>query len=90
MMIIEALPKKYFNAEHLPGALNIPHDEIQEHVSLLPDKDAFIVVYCSNAACQNSTIAVNKLQQMGYTCVFEYVDGKQDWVEAGLPVESTK
>ena len=29
MTIIEALPQKYFDAEHLPNALNIPHDEIQ-------------------------------------------------------------
>ncbi|WP_428609736.1 hypothetical protein [Sedimenticola sp.] len=27
--IVEALPEKYFVAEHLPGAVNIPHDEVR-------------------------------------------------------------
>ena len=56
--IVEALPSKYFDAEHLPGALNIPHDEIKERApGMLPDKDALIVVYCASAECRNSKIA---------------------------------
>ncbi len=91
MTIVEALPKKYFDAEHLPGALNIPHDEIRHQAPKeLPDKDAFIVVYCASTTCQNSKIATSTLQQMGYTNTFEYVQGKQHWLEANLPIESTK
>lgn len=89
--IVEALPPKYYEAEHLPGAINIPHDEIRDKAGeLLPDKDAFIVVYCFNTACQNSKVASNLLVQMGYTNVHEYVEGKQDWSEANLPVETLK
>ena len=91
MTIIEALPKKYFDAEHLPGALNIPHDEIQARASdMLSDKNAFIVVYCASTECRNSKIATAALQQMGYTNAFEYVQGKQHWIEAKFPVESTE
>lgn len=46
-----------------------------------------MVVYCSNTACQNSAIASRRLTELGYTNVLEYVEGKQDWIEAGLPVE---
>lgn len=91
MMLVEALPQKYFDAEHLPGALNIPHDEIHQRApKLLPDKNAFIVVYCASTECQNSQIATNTLQRMGYTNAFEYVEGKQHWLEENLAVESTK
>ena len=89
--IIEALPQRYFDAEHLPGALNIPHDEIQARAQdMLPDKDAFIVVYCASTDCRNSKIATDTLQQLGYSNAFEYVEGKQHWLEANYPVESTK
>ncbi len=89
--IIEALPQKYFDAEHLPRALNIPHDEIPARASdILPNKDAFIVVYCASTDCRNSKIATDTLQQMGYSNAFEYVEGKQHWLEANFPVESTK
>ena len=33
MTIVEALPQKYFDDKHLPGALNIPHDEIRDRAS---------------------------------------------------------
>ena len=56
---------------------------------VLPDKDAFVVVYCANTPCQNSVVASRRLVELGYTNVHEYVEGKQDWIEAGLPVEST-
>lgn len=89
--IVEALPSKYFEAGHLPGAINIPHDEIRDKApELLPDKDAFIIVYCANTQCQNSRIATNLLQQMGYTSAYEYVEGKQHWQEANLPIETNK
>lgn len=89
-VLVEALPGSYFNAEHLPGALNIPHDQIKDRApNLLRDIEAFIVVYCANTECQNSRMAADALTQMGYTNVHEYVDGKKDWIEAGLPTEGT-
>ena len=91
MTIIEALPQKYFDAEHLPGALNIPHDETQARApDMLPDKDAVIVVYCASTDCRNSKIATDTLQHMGYSNVFEYVEGKKHWLEANFQVESTQ
>ena len=85
LTLIEALPKKYFEAGHLPGAINIPHDEIAAHAaSRLPDKEATIIVYCANTACQNSGIGAQALIEAGYQRVKEYVEGKQDWQEAGL------
>jgi len=91
MVIIEALPKKYYEAEHLPSAINIPHDEIKTLApDLLPDKDAFIVVYCASTECRNSKIATETLQQIGYTNAFEYIEGKQHWLEENYPVETTE
>ena len=91
LTIVEALPEKYFKHSHLPGAINIPHDQIGALApAMLPNKEALIVVYCANTACQNSTIAAGELAAMGYGNVREYVEGKQDWVEAGFPVETRR
>ncbi|WP_428609735.1 rhodanese-like domain-containing protein [Sedimenticola sp.] len=57
---------------------------------MLPDKDALIVVYCASTECQNSRIATNTLQQMGYINAHEYVEGKRHWLEASFPVESVE
>ena len=49
----------------------------------------YFALYCANAPCQNSTIAARALDGLGYTNVAEYVEGKQDWVEAGLRLEKS-
>ena len=91
MQVVEALPEKYYRKAHLPGAINLPHDQVTERAAeLLPDKQAFVVVYCANTACENSRIAAQSLASLGYTNVAEYVEGKQDWIDAGLPVEGAR
>lgn len=88
--LVEALPRKYYDDGHLPGAINIPHDEVRARAgSDLSDKNATIVVYCASTECRNSRIAVQMLSSMGYQRVFEYVEGKQDWMEAGYPIEKS-
>ena len=86
--VLEALPVSYWEAEHLPGAIAFPLDDIDGQAArLLPDKSATIGVYCSNAVCNNSHVVAVRLTELGYTQVLRYTEGKQDWIEAGLPVE---
>ena len=88
LKLVEALPKRYFDEAHLPRAINIPLDQVRELApQQLPDKDQLIVVYCANTECLNSGKAAKILAEMGYTQVFEYVEGKQDWIDHKLPVE---
>lgn len=89
VVVLEALPPMYYEKEHLPGALNLPHDQVDELApSLVADRATPVVVYCANEPCANSGIAARRLEELGYTDVSEYALGKQDWIEAGLPVES--
>lgn len=88
LVLLEALPEKYFNQGHLPGARHFPHDQARALAgTVVPDKDTEIVVYCASASCQNSHIAARTLAQLGYDRVFVYAGGKQDWSEAGLALD---
>jgi rhodanese-related sulfurtransferase len=87
--VLEALPASHWETEHLPGATAFPLDDVDGQAArLLPDKAAAIAVYCSNAVCNNSHVVSARLTELGYASVFRYTGGKQDWIEAGLPVES--
>lgn len=89
IILVEALPESYYLKGHLPGALHLPHDRVRELApQLLPEKSRTIVAYCASATCRNSHIAADTLSAMGYTDVSVYAEGKQDWVEAGLPLET--
>jgi rhodanese-related sulfurtransferase len=86
-VLVEALGAAYFADAHLPGAINIPADQVDRLApDLLPDRDLDIVVYCSGT-CSNSEIAAGRLRALGYGRVRVYAGGKEDWVEHGLPVE---
>lgn len=85
--LVEALGSAYFADAHLPGAINIPPDQVDRLAPrLLPDLDAEIVVYCSGT-CRNSEATARRLEELGYGHVAVYRDGKEDWVEHALPVE---
>ena len=88
-VLVEALPPRYYLERHLPGALNLPHDQVDDLApAMLPDKSAEIIVYCASAPCKNSGIAAARLAELGYGNVRDYHEGKADWVAAGLPTES--
>ena len=88
VVVVETLGPAYYEDAHLPGAINIPHTEVDDLApSLLPDKAAQSVVYCSNKACQNSPQAARRLEALGYEDVYDYEEGKEGWIEAGLPTE---
>jgi rhodanese-related sulfurtransferase len=89
-VVLEALPEKYYAQKRLPGALNMPHDQVDALAAgLIPSKSSAVVVYCASATCQNSHIAARRLTQLGYANVRVYAGGKQDWEAAGLPFDET-
>ncbi|GAA1980955.1 rhodanese-like domain-containing protein [Catenulispora subtropica] len=87
--VLDALAGAYWEKQHLPGAIPLHADDVERvHGEVLPDRDALIVTYCSNAACPNSQNVATKLEKLGYTNVRKYRDGIEDWAAAGLPLES--
>jgi len=88
--VVETLAAERFREAHIPGALNIPPEKIKELAAqLLPNKGAEIITYCTNTRCHASAYAARELAAMGYTNVAHYPEGKQGWMEAGLPVEKS-
>ncbi len=86
-VLVDALSTQHYESSHLPGAVNLPLEFVDEAEQMLPDKRAEIVVYCMNADCAASGEEVRELREMGYENVRHYAAGKQDWIQAGLPVE---
>jgi rhodanese-related sulfurtransferase len=88
-VLVDALAPMVYAHSHLPGAINLPATSIDPQTisRRLPDKNAEIVVYCTSPECQDSHATVHRLQELGYTNVVHYAEGKNEWRERGLPLE---
>ena len=86
LVLLEALPERYYQSGHLPGARLFPVAEARERARAY-QTDAPLVVYCASETCQNSHQVAKLLEGIGYTNVRVYVGGKADWQAAGLPIE---
>lgn len=87
-VLVDVLSPDSYAKMHLPGAINIPGEDIESTASSLLDKDQEIVVYCASATCQASPTAGRALERMGYTNVTDFEDGLEGWERAGYMFES--
>ncbi len=88
--LLDAQGPGLFEHEHLPGAIRGRIDDPEGTLAELgEDLDAEIVVYCTSAICTGSALAATLLEGRGYRNVLRYAAGKQDWVDAGLPVHTS-
>jgi len=91
LYLINVLAPGEFEKLHIPGSYNIPVADknfIQKVEQRVNDKDAKVVVYCSNFNCTASPNAAKQLDKSGFSHVADFEGGMQDWQEAGYPVES--
>lgn len=77
LIIVDVRTKEEYDDGHIPKSLLIPYDEIEvKAASLLPDKNAAIIVYCRTG--RRSEIAANSLLKLGYTNVAD-MGAISDW-----------
>lgn len=75
--LLDVRTQAEFDSGHIKGAILIPDYELaQKAPTILPDKDAKILVYCRSG--NRSATASKKLIQMGYTDVLDF-GGIIDW-----------
>ena len=76
-IILDVRRPDEFAEGHLPGAINIPNEEIgTAEIAELPDKSQLILVYCRSG--RRSKEASKKLVKLGYTNIVEF-GGIQDY-----------
>ena len=88
VVLVDALSPLSYAMSHLPGAINITPDWVDDRARRrIPDLNTEVVVYCADLTCDSSVVVANRLIELGYRNVRHYAEGKRDWVNAGLPLE---
>jgi phage shock protein E len=86
LAVLDVRTPAEFAAGHVPGAINVPHDELQGRLAELAGlRDKDVVVYCKSG--RRAGLALELLGRNGYTRL-RHLDGDmQGWEAAGRPVE---
>lgn len=91
-VFVDVRPAGDFRRGRIPGAINVPVEEMERRWSQLP-KDRTLVLYESGRSpgdvCGSSRAAGRVLLTQGFTpeLVKVYQDGLEGWEKAGLPIE---
>ncbi|MFQ5644918.1 MAG: ArsR/SmtB family transcription factor [Thiogranum sp.] len=83
--VLDVRPPEEYAAGHVPGAVNVPLAELEQHLKQLPKKQD-VVAYCRGPHCVLAFDAVARLRERGYSAQ-RMEDGFPEWKSAGYPVE---
>ena len=84
-IVIDVRTREEYASGHIPGALNIPFDQVAEKISEI-DAPHGVALYCMIGPRARKGEAA--LLGAGYTSVLHIEGGLAAWKAAGLPVES--
>ena len=84
-VILDVRSGSGYREGHVPGAINIPFEELTARAKELP-KDKEIISCCWDVTCLLCTKASYVLASKGFTAR-EMIGGIGAWQEAGFPIE---
>ena len=79
LFIIDLMGNEEFEMNHIPGAVNIPVEELAHHLSEIP-RDKTVILAC-RMGLKKSDMALEQLHSAGYRYVKKVSGGTSCWFE---------
>jgi rhodanese-related sulfurtransferase len=84
-LILDVRTKSEYDEGHVPGAILVPHKDIELHLAGLQSfKDKPVVVYCETGIRARKAMSV--LQEAGFTQLQHLAGDMTDWRKNNRPV----
>lgn len=83
LVVLDVRPADEYRAAHIPGAVSIPLDELEQRLRELP-QEGQVVAYCRGPYCALAPEAVRVLLAHGYAAR-HLTEGLPEWAAAGGP-----
>jgi rhodanese-related sulfurtransferase len=78
VVIIDSRSPEAYQKEHIPGAVNIPHREMNAETTSSLERSALVVIYCDGIGCNASTKGALNMTRLGFR-VKELIGGLDWW-----------
>lgn len=89
--IVDALPRQSFRKHHIPGAVNLPHNELWGIPQIpIKNKRMPIIVYCWDPHCDAGESVCRRLSALGFYNLYLYKKGLNEWLGSGEDSESIR
>ncbi len=83
-LVVDVRTPEEFRAGHVPGAINVPHDQVAAHAAELSSEHG-VALYCMKGP--RARLGEQALERAGVEHVLHVEGGFSAWQAAGLPVE---
>lgn len=83
-VLVDVRTPMEFMQGHLPGAVNLPLNELNARVNEIPAETPVIVVCASG---NRSRTGAQRIKRAGYDEVYNLEGGTFGWLREGLPLE---
>ena len=83
LFVLDVRSPEEFREGHVPGAVNVPYDQIAARIAEVP-KDKDVVLYCRSG--RRAGIAADVLAANGYTRLSHLEGDMPAWIAQGRPV----
>jgi rhodanese-related sulfurtransferase len=84
LFVLDVRTPEEYAAGHVPGATNIPFDQVPARLAEVP-KDKDVVLYCRSG--RRAGIAADTLAAAGYKRLFHLEGDMEGWTAQARPVE---
>lgn len=88
LIVIDSRKKTEYLKGHIEGAINILNTELglDKLESIAPDRGTALLFYCNGVRCLRSSDSLTKAIGWGYTNLFWFRGGWNEWIEKRFPV----
>ena len=85
-LLLDVRSEEEYREGHIPGAINIPHDDIVSYLASIDDyKDKPVIVYCRSG--RRAKLAMKELESRQFNNVRHLEGDMLGWNETDLPVK---
>jgi len=86
--ILDVQSEENYLTKHIPGAINIPYEQLEARIKEVPNNKEIIISCTNNNTCQTSTKAAELLSSKGLKNIKDFRDGVNGWEDQDYPIIS--